>query len=392
MLVTGFPSVDRPDSGIFNARAASALNVLVPVSVVHLRSWRPGLHSSEAASQRVPVHTVTAPQIPGKPALNILLFRTLGWSRVWPLIESCRVIHSVDASFAGVLASTWARRARKRHVVQLVGSDVTLLRQMRDVGAIKGWEKNVHAVACNSQALAGAFLDLYPDAKNVRTVRRGVDLVKYSPEGAAAGPLAGAAPVRYLFLGGFPAYRRLPHGSNTKGGWTLLAAWKRRENDLVASGASLLIAGPNADVDEVARWRASLRDPDRVVLLGVLNPGVVASYMRAAEAVLVPSLEEGLPNVATEASACGKAVFASDVGGSGEVVSDNETGLLLPPGDVAAWATALVSYAVRADRLRDMGECARLRMKSFFDASSYARQMIDLYQTALAGHPTESGF
>ena len=40
MIVTGFPNAD-PNTGIFNLRAAQALNRLVDVTVVHLRAWKP---------------------------------------------------------------------------------------------------------------------------------------------------------------------------------------------------------------------------------------------------------------------------------------------------------------------------------------------------------------
>ena len=54
-----------------------------------------------------------------------------------------------------------------------------------------------------------------------------------------------------------------------------------------------------------------------------------------------PSLYEPLGIVNLEAMACGTAVVASRVGGIPEVVSDGETGLLVPPDDPAALAGAL---------------------------------------------------
>jgi glycosyltransferase involved in cell wall biosynthesis len=282
-----------------------------------------------------------------------------------------------------VLASDWSRRAGKPHVVQLVGSDVTLLSEFRESGVALGWDEWVHAVACNSDALARDFLALYPNARNVRTVRRGVDLHRFHPDGPAAGPIAGRPSVRYLFLGGFPAYTRLPHGANTKGGMTLLEAWSRRESELIRAGASLLIAGPSLDLDRLSRWRSTLRSPERVLVGGEIPPGAVAAHMRGADAILVPSLEEGLPNVATEAAACARPVFASRVGGCGEVVTDGETGVLLPPEDAEAWSEALVRYAARPEELIRMGRNARARAEAFFDRESYATQMLNLYSAAI---------
>jgi glycosyltransferase involved in cell wall biosynthesis len=184
-------------------------------------------------------------------------------------------------------------------------------------------------------------------------------------------------------MGGFPSNPNLPHGRNTKGGETLLAAWKAAEDELAAASASLLVANLAAPDEHAARWQKSLKHPDLVDLAGPLAPSTVASYMRAADVVLVPSLQEGLPNVAMEASACGRAVFASAVGGLPDIVVPGQTGLLLPAGDVGAWGEAMAQYAKRASELKLMAQAARVRMERLFDAQQYAIRMKELYLAVL---------
>jgi glycosyltransferase involved in cell wall biosynthesis len=385
MLVIGFPHADRPANCVFNLQAARALSRSVDLTVVHLRAWklgRPGLAISEFEGVRV--ITVTAPQLPGCSNVNIEIYRCLGWLRLRSLLRSCDLIHSVSAEFAGILASAWGRWACVPHLTQIIGGDInSILPRRLTCRSIAGWEKHVHAVACNSRALANRFLELYPQVRNVRTIYRGVDLQRYHTLGPVIGPLADRPPVRFLFLGGFPPYQDMPHRDNTKGGWTLLEAWKAAECHLIPTGASLLIGGPQSDADCIIRWRARLRNPNRVHLVGLLHPDLVPGYLRSAEVVLVPSLEEGLPNLAMEASACGRAVFGSDVGGISEVIADGETGRLLPPSDVMAWKNALIAYADRIDQLRTMGKHARRRMELQFDCRHFAPLMLDLYHTAL---------
>jgi glycosyltransferase involved in cell wall biosynthesis len=228
------------------------------------------------------------------------------------------------------------------------------------------------------------FTNYFPRIPNVRSIYRGVDLSCYNPDGPVAGPLANQTPVRFLYLGGFPDYRGVGHGANTKGGETLLAAWLAAERDLISAGASLLIGGPQATPSQVNPWLEKLRDASRVQLIDRIHPDLVAAYMRASDVVLAPSMQEGLPNVVMEASACGRAVLGSNTAGIPEIIRNGETGLLVPPGEVMAWKNALITYATNIDQVGIMGQRARARMEALFDSKQYRHGMMDLYRTAMS--------
>ncbi len=384
MLVTGFPTPDQPANGIFNLRAAKMLSESVDIKVIHLRAWKPRRRIIEFSNGNgVPVLTVTVPQVPFWERLNLPIYRTLGWPSVRPLLEECDLIHSVDLGFAGVLGSAWGKRAGVRHVTQVIADVRSCLQGESHFHSATKWQNQMHGVACNSRLLAKQLSDLFPNVPNIHTVYRGVDLEVYRPEGPVVGTIADRPPVRFLYLGGFPAYPRLTDTANTKGGETLLKAWEAADEPLVSAGASLCIAGPDSNTARVASWRARLRRPDRVHVAGALHPEAVPEYLRASDVVLVPSMEEGLPNVAVEASACGRPVFGSDVGGIPEVVVNEETGLVLPAGNVAAWTNALATYAEKVDKLRGMGVRARHRMEIHFNAKNYGPSMLDLYAAAM---------
>jgi glycosyltransferase involved in cell wall biosynthesis len=59
----------------------------------------------------------------------------------------------------------------------------------------------------------------------------------------------------------------------------------------------------------------------------------VASIMKMAHAVVLPSLQDNQPFIVMEAQVSGKAVVVSDAGGIPEMVTHQETGLIFPKGD-----------------------------------------------------------
>jgi glycosyltransferase involved in cell wall biosynthesis len=379
MVVGGFPHPQYPESGVFNARAANALDPNTRLTVVYIRAWRPGRDLIEQMTvQGIDLIIMSVPQVPRLKQLNIALQKNVGWWLLRSRLQEADIIHSVDAAALAFAGSSWAKRADACHVTQVI-SGATLPWLVK----YPRWRKHVHALACNSRELTNDCRRLFTEIPLVRTIWRGTDLDRYSPEGPSLGPLASKPPVRYLFLGGFPPYLTLPHGANTKGGFTLLEAWRTVETELASTGASLLIAGPESRIPAVAAWRDSLKNPDSVFIEGVLNPADVAGYMRASDVVLIPSFQEGLPNVATEAAACGRVVFGSNIGGISDVVEHGLTGLLLEAGDVGGWAAALRDYASRAGDLEQMGHLARKRAQRLFDAREYAPKMMELYDSAI---------
>jgi glycosyltransferase involved in cell wall biosynthesis len=80
---------------------------------------------------------------------------------------------------------------------------------------------------------------------------------------------------------------------------------------------------------------------DRIRLLGSVDQDLLAQWYRAADLLVLPTFREGAPNVVREALACGTPVVASRVGGVPELITSEERGLLVAPGDVDALVEAV---------------------------------------------------
>jgi glycosyltransferase involved in cell wall biosynthesis len=104
--------------------------------------------------------------------------------------------------------------------------------------------------------------------------------------------------------------------------------------------AGLTLVGDGYELPSNRRLAAELGLEEHAVFVGPIP--YAAPYIRAADAVVLPSRREGLPIVALEALALERPVVATDVGGTSSVVVDGTTGWLVRAEDPAALAAAIV--------------------------------------------------
>ncbi|HOX39025.1 MAG TPA: glycosyltransferase [Candidatus Brocadiia bacterium] len=112
----------------------------------------------------------------------------------------------------------------------------------------------------------------------------------------------------------------------------------------------------------------------KVTFVGMVPHGSMEDYLNRADIVVAPSIiaadgdRDGIPNILVEAMACGKPVVASRLSGIPELVSDGETGLLVPPGDPGALFDALVRPLDDPVMGARMGKAGRAKVLREFNA------------------------
>ena len=148
--------------------------------------------------------------------------------------------------------------------------------------------------------------------------------------------------------------------------------------------AQLDIAGDGPDSAAVRTLALELGVGDRVHFHGaVAHERLVARYQRAA-VVVVPSREEGLGLVAVEAQLCGAPVVAYDSGGLRDVVRHGETGLMTPPGDLAALTAAIDAMLADGGGARRMADRGRADALARFAPDAVASRYLEVYAQAVA--------
>jgi len=109
-----------------------------------------------------------------------------------------------------------------------------------------------------------------------------------------------------------------------------------------------------------------------------------AAWIKACDALVLPSLTEGLPLTILEAFALGTPVVATRVGGIPELVLDGETGLLIAPHDVDGLCRAVERLQRSAKLARALAAAAERRVLADFAAARVALRVRAAYDDAMA--------
>jgi glycosyltransferase involved in cell wall biosynthesis len=231
--------------------------------------------------------------------------------------------------------------------------------------------RQTDAVVANSAAAAEYALAHEPlDRAKVRIIRNGVELIP---------PLEADDRARWrrdlgvgdheLLVGSVANY--LP----VKRHDLLIEAFAAVANAVADAHLVLVGEGPMRPAME-ARIRTLGLD-ERVRLVGsIADPTSMAG---AFDVAVQSSRSEGLPNALLEAAAAGRPIVATAAGGSGEIVLDGVTGLLVPVDDPGALASAMIRALADGELRTRLGGAARERAATVFGMDRFVSEFADLY-------------
>ena len=256
-------------------------------------------------------------------------------------------------------AFTWGTPLARRPLRNLLGLAV---------GARNLLLRDAEAFVAMSSVIRDEFLAAKVPEIRVHLIPHGVDTVRFRPASAdektalRAGLAWPTAAMVVVYTG------RLLRG---KGLETLLFAFRQ----VAASEPAALLVLVGSGGGQALSVEEELRDmaagpglAGRVVFTGRVSN--VPDFLRAADVFAFPSEFEALGLSLIEACACGLPAVASRTGGIVDVVEDGRSGLLVPPGDPAALAGALVRLLADEDLRAELGRRGREVARSRFDAAA----------------------
>ena len=288
----------------------------------------------------------------------------------------------IHTQVPAVLASTWLRR-----IPSVVSIDATPLQydllgefynhqpgnarveRAKWLANRRCFELASAVVAWSSWAKAGLVDGYEVPTEKVTVIPPGVWHEQWS---RPAGEPADDEVIRILFVGA---------DLDRKGGATLLKAFR----NVRARGVDVTRGLPAVELHLVTKT-AVQPEPGVFVHDGLApNSAAITALYHRCHIFCLPTRADMLPQVLCEAGAAGLPLVSTSVGAIGEIVRDNETGLLVPPDDVEALTSSLVALVDQPDLRRRLGAEAAIVVQTTYDAKKNADRLLDLLREVVVG-------
>ncbi len=332
-LATLFPDAARPNFGLFVGQSLRALAAQpgVEVTVVAPRGmppWPLSLHPRYRALRALPqqddwqglrVHRPRFTLIPGRAARNPVAIARA----VLPL---ARRLHAdapfavIDAQFfypdgpaamhlVGALGLPFSVKARGADISHF-GHDPATALQVSEAAAKAAGLLAVSAAMRDDMAALGI------DPTKVTVHYTGIDTARFCPGDRAAARAA-------LGLGDGPLIASVGALIPRKGQALVIQALPE------LAGVTYALAGDGSSEGDYRALATRLGVAERVRFLGPVANAELPQLYRAADAIVMPSVSEGLANAWVEALACGTPIVISDAGGAAELVTSKAAGRIV---------------------------------------------------------------
>ncbi len=285
-----------------------------------------------------------------------------------------------------------AKSGREKRSPRLVLTSHILFRRVRKRGLLHRWlYRRVDRVIALTELSRRFLLSCLPLApEQVVVIPNGIDLRAFP-----SGPGRQAARVSVRASWGAAAdapvlglVGRLDPKKGQLEAITALAAIRRRYNDarLVLVGSETV--GESGEERRLRQRSAELGVSDAVLFLGARQdvPGLLPGF----DLLLVPSHSETFGRVVLEGMAAGVPVVATDAGGPPEILDRGRAGVLVPPRDPEALASAVIALLDDNEHRSSLSAAALARVQAEYALERVLDRTVELYRELVPEEATES--
>jgi len=316
------------------------------------------------------------------------IFDALAFVKLFTYIRRGRfdIVHT-HSSKAGILGRLAARTAGVPIVVHTVhglpfhGYQTAFMRRAFIVAERFGARLSHRLVAVSKTIVQKALAEGVGSTEQFVVIRSGIELGHYAPEhdhraetlrrqlGVEQGDLVVGTIARFSIL---------------KGHQYIIDAIPRVIEEVPR--AKFLFVGSGELEDEFKKRVADAGIADHVIFAGLVEQASIPLYVAAMDVVAHTSLLEGLARVLPQALAARKPVVSFDIDGAHEIVINEKTGYLVPPGDRDRLVTSIVSLLRDEAKRRRFGEAGAEIVAREWSVEKMVSELDAEYRKLLAQH------
>jgi len=341
-----YPLPPSPLRGRFNAQLFAALHALHPVRNTVPVAARAGLRAGRIRAWHCPQAEppscyVPYPHLPliGRTLAAQTLAHALAALPAEPQAPPDRALLAAWLYPDGCAAAAVYGRAGLPVHVMVLGSDTGHLDHPARRKRILVADAHVRSYICVAPSLRERMVAAGLPAAKVHVIPNGTDTARFRPDlDAAARRRDGLCPEfdpLVLFCGNLTGVKQP--------GLALEAFARFAATEARGDQAGLVIIGQGELRSRLERQARALGIADRTRFIGPQPHDQMPDWYRRADALLLTSRTEGMPNVVAEAMACGTPVTATDVGACRAMLSDQPCCHIAPDASPAAVADALTA-------------------------------------------------
>jgi len=299
--------------------------------------------------ERVHFHEVTVTTYPlfdPYPPYTLALATKMAEVAAYEKLEVLHVHYAIPHAISAYLAKQ-ILRSRLKVITTLHGTDITLVGRDESYLPITKFGIEVSdGVTAVSDWLKNETATHFHTEKPIDVIPNFVDGTRFMRN-----------PSAFCNMFNAPGEKLVCHVSNFRPVKRIMDVIQVFEKTITAAKSRLIMIGDGPDRSRAEAYCRQHRIHDRVFFLG--NVPNLEEILGACDLFLLPSETESFGMAALEAMASEVPVIASRAGGLPEVVSDGETGYLVPVGDVDAMAARAIEILTDNDLRVRMGKRAR---------------------------------
>ena len=325
--------------------------------------------------ERVHFHEVTVTSYPlfdPYPPYTLALATKMAEVAAYEKLDILHVHYAIPHAISAHLAKQ-ILRSNLKVITTLHGTDITLVGRDESYLPITKFGIEVSdGVTAVSQWLKDETATHFHTEKAIEVIPNFVDGTRFKRDSS-----------KFCHMFGAPAEKLVCHVSNFRPVKRIMDVIRVFEKAVKTSvPARLIMIGDGPDRSKAEAYCRAHHLRDRVFFLG--NVPNLEEVLGACDLFLLPSETESFGMAALEAMASEVPVIASHAGGLPEVVSDGETGYLLPVGDVNAMAERAIEILRDGDLRVRMGRRARELALDRFEEEKIVPRYRDLYTATLS--------